>query len=773
MAEFKKIDILRSLYQDNALPPDKMELIKSLEVEGQLEEALASLSENKAFIASLTQGAPEQSPPQPEAMPQQSEEKGLSDYLNALWEGYKGGASMAVQSAAMPVSGIAGLAKTITSGPEAGAQTIEQIQQAAANLIPAKPAEEAIGKTIQAGMEIPGVAPVVETAMKVPQAIGDISYEGALKMGLSPDTATYLGAAGKSALPVAIELMGLKGTKTAKKGLLKRVIEKADKTDFYDQYGNIKQEMVAALKNNDISLDEVADVLPENIISQKRAQPLAEQIKSAKAPEGIAKVGAMRKLAQTFQPDIDKIRAFESLDIDYLPQHVSNNPTAKAIAENLKDIPGSLMANREKRIVEQISQRADDIIIKGGGTTEKGELATRYINEAKRVIDSLAQESSKLYNEVGRAMPGNTAVEAEKIIGKLNEIADNMGGVEHLSAQEKRLLKTLAPETNPTYARLDQARRQIGEQLGGTDTVFRNVDRKHLSDLYSALTDDQETALLRHGDEQLLKTYLNGKYLTVQRKGIERQLQDTLGKKMTGDITKQMGSAVKGLATGDSRTFDNLLANIPKDVGADIRRDIVTTALNDAFLAGARGKDQLSIGGFGGYWKKLNRQPAAMKKLKDELTPETWDRLNNLAAVNDALKETMELSKQTGRQLSTPGLFDEVNSIAARVYGTAKKKAGTIPGLSALKDIATAPKNARSMAADELLTDRRFLNLIKQQAMGKVDTAKKESNMNRIIENLTTYKKWKKSLPETDLNELAVVGALGYFTGKQEEEAPQ
>jgi hypothetical protein len=776
MAEYSKAEILKSLYDEGALPQDKMDILKSLEDEGQLSQGLEALSNNQQFISSLSAPQPQTAPPSPTVetpqktappsptveTPQIEQEKGVGDYLNALWEGWKGGASMGVQAAAVPVSGMFGLAKTITSGPEAGAKTIEDIQSAAANLIPAKPAEEAMGKVVEAGMKVPGVTPVVETAMKVPETIGDLSYEGALKLGLSPETATYFGAAGKSALPVAIELLGLKGTSTAKKGLFKNIIKKAEKTDFYDEFGALKPEMKTALKEANIGLDEVSDVLPETITSQKAAQPIATQIKK----------GKMGKLAESFQPDIDKIKAFEDLDIDYLPQHVSNNPTAKAIAENLKDIPGSLMDSREKKIIQQISDKADEIIIKGGGTVEKGELATRYVDESNNIINSLAKESNKIYDEVGKAIPAKTPAATEKIMEVLKSKADDLGGEQYLSPKERQLIKTLDPGTKPTYGRLDLMRRQIGEQLGGKDTPFRNVDRKSLGELYDAMTNDQETSILRQGNEKLLETYLTGKYLVAQRKGIEKQLQNVLGKKITGDVTKKMGLAVKGLANGNTMTFDRLLSDIPKELGKDMRRDLVTSALNDAFLTGARGKDKLSIGGFGSYWKKINRQPKAMKKLKDELSPETWKRLNTLATVNDALKSTMELSVRTGRQLSTPGLFDEVNNIAARAYGLAKKAGARTPGVGRIfEDIAKAPKNARSIAADELLTDRKFQNILRQQAMGKVKRSGQITNMNKFVENLKSYKKWKKTLPEGDLADLATVGALGYFTGKQEKPA--
>lgn len=690
------------------------------------------------------------------------EEKGIADYLEALWSGYKKGAGMAVEAAAVPVSGIAGLAKTITSGPEAGSKTIEEIQQAAAGLIPAETAEKSIGQVVEAGLNVPGVRPTVEAAMKVPEKIGDLTYEGALKIGLSPDTAAYFGAAGKSAIPVAVELLGIKGTKTAKKGLLKKVIDKADKAEFYDEFGNLRQEMKMALRDADIGIDEVSDVLPESITTQKAAVPVAEQIKT----------GKMARVAETFKPDIEKIKAFEDLELDYLPQYVSENPTAAAIAENLKDIPGSIMARKEKDIVEQLGKRADDIIIQGGGTIEKGELASRYINESNNIIENLAQETNKLYDKVAKKIPPKTPATTEKITELLNNRIDELGGEKYLGAKERSLLKALDPETNPTYGRLDMMRRQIGEQLGGIDTPFRNVDRKTLGDLYDAMTSDQETSILRHGDQQLLETYLTGKYMTAQRKGIEKQLQNVLGKKLTGDITKKMGSAVKQLATGDYRTFDNLLNEIPTELGQDMRRELVTSALNDAFTSGARSKGPISIGGFGSYWKKLNRNPKAMAKLKKELGPDTWKRVETLAKVNDALKSTMELSVKTGRQLSTPGLFDEINKIASRAYGTVKKAGARTPVVGSLfGDVVNVPKNARSIAADELLSDRKFQNILRQKAKAK--TPRQIANMDKMIEKIGTYKKWKESLPPGDTNELAAVGALGYFTGRQKEEPAQ
>ena len=106
MAEYSKVDILRSLYNDKALPPDKMALIKSLEDEGQLEPALQALSQNQQFLASLSgqnQNQPPEQVPQKEGF-LQTAARNIRPYLQA------GGAT---------AGGIVGAGSGLFTGPGA------------------------------------------------------------------------------------------------------------------------------------------------------------------------------------------------------------------------------------------------------------------------------------------------------------------------------------------------------------------------------------------------------------------------------------------------------------------------------------------------------------------------------------------------------------------------------------------------------------------------------------------------------------------------------
>lgn len=690
---------------------------------------------------------------------------GLGKFMLGAAENIYSGALTGVGT---PISGLAGIAYGgATLDPEKAAKAVEATQ----NLFSYTPRTESGKQTAEDWARVTGepMAPVAKGLEAVASKGAEIAGEAA-----GPTAAGITGAL-LSAAPAALaEYMGAKGLfrsgltgKAAARSTLKDALENVDRTVLYDEFGDIKPNVRTQIKDAGLKMQDIEDILPESIATQEAAMPLGQQIAATKT----TRAGKMASLAEQFKPSAEKIKAFEDLDMDFLPQYVSENPTAAAIAENLKDVPGSLMAPREKKIVQQLGQRADDIIREGGGTIEKGELATRYVSKANEIIDELAASADDLYNKVSGKVPLETGIETTKVINILNKRAKALGGEEYLEPIERKLLKTLSADKNPTYGRLDKYRRQVGEQLGKkADTPFRNVDRKDLGELYSAMTDDQENALYNIGRDDLLQTYLTGKQYVAQRKGIEKQLENQLGKKLTGSITKNMGTAVKNLADGDTRAFDAILKDIPEDLG-DMRKELVVSALNDAFLTGARGKESISIGGFGNWWKKLNRNPKAKAKLAKEIGPDTWKRVETLATVNDALKQTMELSVRTGRQISTPGLFDEVNGIAQRVYGKAKKTAAKIPAIGGMfADVVNAPKNARSIAADELLSDRRFQNFLKQQATGKVDSAKKTAYVNRQLEGMKSFQNWKKTLPEKDLQDLATAGAIGYFFETMEEE---
>lgn len=125
MAEFSKAEILRSLYEDNALPQDKMALIKSLEDEGQLDQALEALSKNQQFIQSLGGGTAQQKVSLERKSPeyyQQKSEQFEAEKPNFLKETVGSIAQQArpyLQGAGATVGAVIGAGSGLLTGPGA------------------------------------------------------------------------------------------------------------------------------------------------------------------------------------------------------------------------------------------------------------------------------------------------------------------------------------------------------------------------------------------------------------------------------------------------------------------------------------------------------------------------------------------------------------------------------------------------------------------------------------------------------------------------------
>jgi hypothetical protein len=126
-------------------------------------------------------------------------------------------ATMIVQSGAYPVSGIAGLAKYVSTALQTGdidkalaegKKTITGIQEAAADIIPAEGAQKKIAPVVETAMNVPGVKPTAEFIGSIPEKVGDVAMAGAEMAGASPGTASSIGAIGASLIPGAIEVSG-------------------------------------------------------------------------------------------------------------------------------------------------------------------------------------------------------------------------------------------------------------------------------------------------------------------------------------------------------------------------------------------------------------------------------------------------------------------------------------------------------------------------------------------------------------------------------------
>lgn len=127
--------------------------------------------------------------------------------------------------------------------------------------------------------------------------------------------------------------------------------------------------------------------------------------------------------------------------------------------------------------------------------------------------------------------------------------------------------------------------------------------------------------------------------LVYQRKMLERDLVNLLGKDLSGAITDKSGRGVKSLMNGNYKAFDQVLSREP----ADMRQEQVLTVLNGAFTQGSRKEKVLNIPGFVDWYQGLMRNPYAMKRITGNIPREASERLSNIYEVANGIRQVKML----------------------------------------------------------------------------------------------------------------------------------
>lgn len=491
-------------------------------------------------------------------------------------------------------------------------------------------------------------------------------------------------------------------------------------------------------------------------------------------------------IAGEVKPDERILEAAKQLDMDgaLLPSHYSQSQTYRAVEQGLKSIPASQLKAKEYETINQLAQKADDLIGLAGGTTNKVGLSEKFKAESSKAIDDLARKANSIYDEIGAAIPARSEVDASSTLEMLKSKADDLGGVENLSSAERMVLKKLSEKPaaeeggtaiKPTYALVDNIRKQIGAAINKGEGPFKDQTTSELKRLYASITDDQEKVAqsLGMGDKWGV-----AKGLVKQRKDLEDHMVTALGKDISGTFTSKLSPAIQGLRKGNVQAFDKLIEATPPSM----RQEVVASALNDVFTLGSRKEQQLSIPGFVD-WYAGAKKSGALDRVMKHLPPEARRNLSNIYKVSAGIRKANEEAISTGRLNTLIESIDGRNGVLEHLYGAAEKGAAVAGGsigaaaagapgaaigtaLGAALGQAAGKKlqlPARSIAADALMADPKF-----QQALIKA-TEKNKKTASKAVENLPAWKKFAGHLSGDEAKQVARVGALAWLNNDIEE----
>jgi hypothetical protein len=612
-------------------------------------------------------------------------------------------------------------------------------------------------------------------ATQVPLQAGIGAIEGGvLARGRGEDVGTGAGIGGTiaGASEVLFPVLGRLGG-----ALFRRLKGTAPTAPVIDAAGKPSQELLEALDEAGMTFDQLVEEASQQAGGEVSGEAVEE------VAEGLGKTAAKKKvtgsmveeLAEQADPSPSILLAADKLGLKetLLPSHTAQNPVFIAVEQGLKSIPGSQLAIQEKKVIEELAQRADDFILEFGGNLDKAAQSADFTARAQTLVKGLEEKADAAYTKIREVIPSAARVDATNVLDFINKRITELDGAQNLTAAEKKILKKLGGEKKPTYALLEEVRQDIGAGFKGGGP-FKDSRSGLLSLLYGKLAQDQKAAAAQFGAEKLYETASS---LVSTRKGIEDQLTQVLGRNVSGSIMNKARPAILNLQKGDTTAFRELVENIPEALGEETKLGIVVSALNDAFVQGSRKEKSLNVAGFDDFMKGLNRNPTAKKELQGVIGEEAINRLDLLHKVIGGVRRAQEDAITTGRVMSVPGMLDEQKGLVARLYGTVQRAAelgqrAPSPGARVAGATAEAlikSKTPRSEAADKLLANPKFADVIRAAVAGKLDTAAKRKTAEGVVINLPAYKKWLEKLPAEDARKAATLGAIGYFTGEGEE----
>jgi hypothetical protein len=503
------------------------------------------------------------------------------------------------------------------------------------------------------------------------------------------------------------------------------------------------------------------------------AADLADTARKA-ADGGMGSKSAVQVLAEQAAPDAKVVEAAKRLGIeDYLqPDHVTTNQTYRELAQAVKSIPGSEGRAAELEGLQKIGQRANDLIDELGGTHDVSTLSTDVKARLQATHDEIKSQADKLYDEVRANVPAKSDAPADNVLSMINARADELGGAKNLSSMEKMILSKLSPKSiksievtpgnplmpgaqtatsrtvqtlkQPTYALLDDVRRDLTAARIQRAGPFKDSDARLITMLEGALRNDQQAAAERFGQGA---TWDLAQKTSATYKSIQDDLSSLFGKDLDKSLVRTLSGSVKLLPQGDPSNFVRLVKQSRRACG---RRSSppVSTLHSVRAQPTARAASPITRHGTKGCCKNKQSYTAVMSNLPPEARKQLSDLYRVARSINASTRERIT----TGRINAIKDELKPADNLAARLYGVAKQSAlgatvgsavGAVagPGVGAAvaSALAKGAKPEAIRAVDKLITSSQFIELAKKAAAG---TAPEQRRATLRLVHSATWKRF-------------------------------
>jgi len=491
---------------------------------------------------------------------------------------------------------------------------------------------------------------------------------------------------------------------------------------------------------------------------------------------------AIEKLAREAKTNPEAAAAAERLGIDLPPDVLSDNPLLKNAAAMTRDIKASEAARQFEAVVINASNAADEAMAAINGSPDLASVSERVLSSLTATQTALKNGARSLYDDVDAQVPKSALASPNNTVKLLNNLSEELGGLDNLSSNEKLLFDKLTnPDTPLTYAALVRLKQDIGRGLERGQGPYGDVNQGALKRIYGALAEDQLLTVGQIGGPDLRSKLRLANQTTAKQKAFEQRIVSAFGKDLDGSIASKLRQSITAGTRGDISGLNRILKTIPQE----LQREAIATAINSLSLPGGATDLPFGFAEFAKTIKGLKKNKPVYNKVISVLGPDSNQFLNDLLTISQRITEARGRVSQTGKAnqaliaegLTAENIFKRVfdTSIGRRVVRGAAAGGGVVSGgpaggmaADAITDVLmSVGKTDRVSAAGNLLNSASFKSLV------DADFAANQVALQTALDKLEkspAYKRWLKSVDMTPiagrnlLQTAIVAGADGEIT---------
>jgi len=537
-----------------------------------------------------------------------------------------------------------------------------------------------------------------------------------------------------------------------------------------------KKALEGALPDTSIPIDTI----------QLTPQELGTLLRQA-SKGGIGSQAAIEKLAKEAKTNPEAAAAAARLGIDLPPDVLSDNPLLKNAAAMTRDLKASEAAGQFETIVINASNAADEAMAAINASPDLASVSDKVFRNITASQAALKKAAGDLYNDVDAQVPKSTLASGNNTVILLDELTDELGGLDNLSSTERLLFDKLTnPDTPLTYAALIRLKQDIGRGIGRGQGPYGDVNQSALKRMYAALSEDQLLTVDEIGGPELRAKLRLANQTTAKQKALETRIVNAFGKELEGSIASKLRTAVTAGTRGDVGGLNKILKVIPKD----LQKEAIATAINSLSLPGGASDLPFGFAQYAKTIKGLKQNKPIYNKIVSILGPDSDQFLTDLLNVSQRITEARGRVSQTGKAnqaMILEGLTAENiamrvwnSSLGRRVVRGAAAGGGVVsggPAGGAAADLITdvllsSGKTDRVASAGNLLNSAAFKSLV------DADFAANQVALQTALDKLErspAYKRWLKSVEmgpgagRALLETAVVVGAEGQIAPPMEQ----